>query len=50
MAVAFIVCFIVSQQLYILLLHPFQMADGAVAEQKAAGHKSNPLDLLLGGR
>jgi sec-independent protein translocase protein TatC len=45
MAVAFVLCFAFSQQIYILLLHPFEMAVALMAEQKA-GHKSGPLDLL----
>jgi sec-independent protein translocase protein TatC len=44
--VAFILCFAFSQQIYILLLHPFEMATSMVAAQKAGAHHG-PFDLLL---
>jgi sec-independent protein translocase protein TatC len=44
--VAFVVCFAFSQQIYLLLLHPFEMAASMVAAQKAGAHHG-PFDLLL---
>ncbi len=43
---AFIGCFALSQQIYVFLLHPFQMAAALLAEQKAGGGSHNALDLL----
>jgi sec-independent protein translocase protein TatC len=45
-AVAFVGCFLLSQQIYIFLLHPFQMAAALLAEQKASGQSHSALDLL----
>ncbi len=41
----FLVCFAFSTQIYVLLLHPFEMAAGLVAEQKLKAH--GPFDLIL---
>jgi sec-independent protein translocase protein TatC len=46
-AVAFGVCFAFSQQLFLFLTHPFQVAGAIVAEQKAGGVNHGPFDLLL---
>ncbi|CAN5302726.1 twin-arginine translocase subunit TatC [soil metagenome] len=46
LAVGFILCFIFSQQIYIVLLRPFQMAAALLAAQKAGGNHG-PFDLLL---
>ena len=46
LVVGFIVCFIFSQQIYLLLLRPFEMAGDLIAEQKRGGHKG-PFDLLF---
>jgi sec-independent protein translocase protein TatC len=46
LAVAFVACFIFSQQIYLVLLRPFQMAASLLAAQKAGGHHG-PFDLLL---
>ncbi len=46
LAVGFVVCFIFSQQIYILLLRPFQMAAALLAAQKMGGNHG-PFDLLL---
>ena len=42
----FIVCFFFSQQIYFLLLRPYQIAQALLTEQHAAGHKG-PFDLLF---
>ena len=44
--VAFIGCFALSTQIYVFLLHPFQMAAALLAEQKSGGHSAGALDLL----
>ena len=46
LVVGFILCFFFSQQIYLLLLRPFELAGGLIAEQKAGGHKG-PFDLLF---
>jgi sec-independent protein translocase protein TatC len=46
-AIAFGICFAFSQQLFIFLTHPFQVAGAIVAEQKAGGASHGPFDLLL---
>ena len=43
---AFILCFAFSQQIYLLLLHPFEMATAMLAAQKQGAHHG-PFDLLL---
>jgi sec-independent protein translocase protein TatC len=45
LVLAFILCFALSQQIYLFLLHPFEMATALLAEQKS-GHKNGALDLL----
>lgn len=45
-AVAFGVCFMFSQQIYLALLHPFQMAAAMLAAEKQ-GAEHGPFDLLL---
>jgi len=46
LAVGFVICFIFSRDIYIFLLHPFEMAAGLLASQKEGG-KHGPFDLLL---
>ncbi len=43
----FLLCFAFSQQIYIVLLHPFEVAAGLMAAQKASGVHHGPFDLLL---
>jgi len=45
LAVAFVFCFAVSKDIYLLLLHPFEMAASLLAEQKEAHH--GPFDLIF---
>jgi sec-independent protein translocase protein TatC len=45
--IGFLVCFFFAQDIYILLLHPFEVATGLLAEQKSQGGKHGPFDLLL---
>jgi sec-independent protein translocase protein TatC len=45
--VAFLLCFFFSQQIYILLLHPFEVGAGLMAAQKAGHGNHGPFDLLL---
>jgi sec-independent protein translocase protein TatC len=42
---AFLLCFAFSQQIYLFLLHPFEMAGSMVAAQKLGAHHG-PFDLL----
>ncbi len=44
---AFVGCFFFSQQIYLFLIHPFQVAGDLLAAEKAAGGKHGPFDLLL---
>jgi sec-independent protein translocase protein TatC len=46
LAVGFVVCFILSKDIYLALLHPFEVAAGLLAEQSAS-HPHGPFDLLL---
>lgn len=46
-AVAFVLCFAFAKDIYIFLLHPFEMASRLLEEQKLAGHKGGPFDLML---
>jgi sec-independent protein translocase protein TatC len=43
----FLVCFAFSRQIYIILLHPFEVGAGLMAAQKAQGAGHGPFDLLL---
>ncbi len=45
--VGFLVCFAFSRQIYIVLLHPFEVGAGLMAAQKAKGVPHGPFDLLL---
>lgn len=45
LAVGFVICFTLAQPIYLLLLHPYQMAAGMLAEQKT-GAKHGMFDLL----
>ncbi len=47
LVLAFFVCFFFSQDIYVFLLHPFEVAGGLLAEQKAHGGKHGPFDMLL---
>nr|WP_222934381.1 twin-arginine translocase subunit TatC [Caulobacter sp. 17J80-11] len=44
---AFALCFAFANQIYLFLLHPFEVAGGLLAAQKASGGKHGPFDLLL---
>ena len=43
----FLACFFFSQDIYIFLLHPFEVAGGLLAEQKAKGGHHGPFDMIL---
>jgi sec-independent protein translocase protein TatC len=45
--VGFLACFAFAQNIYIFLLHPFEVATGLLASQKTGGAKHGPFDLLL---
>lgn len=45
--VGFLVCFAFSRQIYLLLLHPFEVGAGLMAAQKVKGAPHGPFDLLL---
>jgi sec-independent protein translocase protein TatC len=47
LAVGFVICFAFSRQIYIFLLHPFDVGAGLMAAQKAKGAHHGPFDLLL---
>ena len=47
LAVGFLLCFTFSRQIYILLLHPFEVGAGLLAAQKQQGAHHGPFDLLL---
>jgi len=47
LVIGFVVCFAVSKEIYIALLHPFEVAAQLLAAQKAAGGHAGPFDLLL---
>ncbi|HYG27300.1 MAG TPA: twin-arginine translocase subunit TatC [Caulobacteraceae bacterium] len=44
--VGFIVCFAFAGQIYLFLLHPFEVGAQLLAAQKASGGHHNPFDLL----
>jgi len=46
-AAAFVVCFIFSGDIYLFLVHPFQIAGGLIEAQKASGGDHGPFDLFL---
>ncbi|MDX9997149.1 MAG: twin-arginine translocase subunit TatC [Phenylobacterium sp.] len=43
----FVLCFAFAGQIYIFLLHPFEVAAELLAAQRAAGGHHNPFDLFL---
>lgn len=45
--VGFAICFAFAQQILEVLIHPWDVASGLVALQKANGHGASPIDLLL---
>ncbi len=47
LVVGFIACFAFSEQIYIFLLHPFQVGAELLAAQKASGGKHGSFDLFL---
>jgi sec-independent protein translocase protein TatC len=47
LVLGFIACFYFAQTIYIFLLHPFEVAGGLLAEQKAKGGHHGPFDLIL---
>ena len=46
LAVAFVVCFVFAQPIFVFLLRPYQIAHALVAAQKLGGHHG-PFDLVL---
>jgi sec-independent protein translocase protein TatC len=46
LVLGFLVCFFFAKQIYVFLLHPFEVASGLLAEQKAKG-PHGPFDQLL---
>ena len=47
LVVGFLACFYFSRDIYIALLHPFEVGAGLMAAQKSAGANHGPFDLLL---
>jgi sec-independent protein translocase protein TatC len=47
LALGFVVCFAFAKNIYIFLLHPFEVGAGLLAAQKAGGAHHGPFDLLL---
>lgn len=47
LVVGFLVCFAFSREIYLILLHPFEVGAGLMAAQKARGVAHGPFDLLL---
>jgi sec-independent protein translocase protein TatC len=47
LTIGFLVCFYFAKDIYIFLLHPFEVGAGLLASQKANGGKHGPFDLLL---
>ena len=47
LVVGFLLCFFFSRDIYILLLHPFEVGAGLLAAQKEQGAHHGPFDLLL---
>jgi len=47
LVVGFLACFYFSRDIYIALLHPFEVGAGLMAAQKSAGAHHGPFDLLL---
>ncbi len=45
--IGFLACFFFAQDIYLFLLHPFEVATGLAAEQKLQGNNHDPFDLLL---
>lgn len=44
---AFVLCFAFSGDIYLFLIHPFQVAGGLIEAEKAAGGRHGPFDLFL---
>ena len=47
LVISFLFCFAFSRDIYLLLLHPFEVGAGLMAAQKAHGASHGPFDLLL---
>ena len=47
LAAGFVLCFLFSRDIYIFLLHPFEVGSGLMAAQKLHGAHRGPFDLLL---
>ena len=47
LVIGFLACFYFSRDIYIALLHPFEVGAGLMAAQKSAGAHHGPFDLLL---
>ena len=45
--IAFVVCFVFSEDIYLFLVHPFQVAVALMDAQKAAGTSHGPFDLII---
>jgi sec-independent protein translocase protein TatC len=45
--VGFILCFAFADRIYFFLLHPYEVAAGMMAAQKAGGGHAGPLDMLM---
>jgi sec-independent protein translocase protein TatC len=45
--IGFLVCFLFAQDIYILLTHPLEVANGLQAAQKAKGATHDPFDMLM---
>lgn len=46
-AITFGICFLFAGEIYLVLIHPFEVGSGLLAEQKVAGSHHGPFDLLL---
>lgn len=44
--ICFVICFAFAKEIYIFLLHPFEMASRLLEAQKESGHKTGPFDLM----
>lgn len=47
LVIGFLICFFFAQDIYIFLLHPFEVAGGLMAEQKVKGVHHGPMDMIL---
>ncbi len=47
LAGGFLLCFFFSRDIYLILLHPFEVGAGLMASQRVQGERHGPFDLLL---